>query len=269
MSTIKQFPAVALLVAVCLASSGCWWTKYFYNSTALITTMKVETDLLYGTSYFLDPNRSYYGARTTQVEKNGYTTVNGTTNGFAEDVRSNLSVPNDWTFLNTNGPCTNMVTYNKRLVHNGVANLECNIDTGYNNSQYVATGLGGYTVDGDEEDVPEPTDLGTNLLVEDEQVQRTEALRSGNGDYSLILLTDGNLVLFYNGNHGQWDTNTAGSGATTLVMQGDGNLVLYTSGWTPVWSSGTAGNPGAYLNVQNDGNLVVYSASHSPLWSIW
>jgi hypothetical protein len=93
-----------------------------------------------------------------------------------------------------------------------------------------------------------------------------QSLASCNGDYSLIMQSDGNLVL-YQGSTALWASNTVGSGADEAILQGDGNFVLYTSSGTPVWASNTAGNTGAYLNVQNDGNVVVYSASGAALWS--
>src|SRR6202020_771621 len=93
-----------------------------------------------------------------------------------------------------------------------------------------------------------------------------QALASCNGDYTLIMQGDGNLVL-YEGSAALWASNTVGSGADKAIMQGDGNFVLYTSAGTPVWASDTAGNTGAYLTVQNDGNVVIYSASGAALWS--
>src|SRR5579862_7979948 len=56
------------------------------------------------------------------------------------------------------------------------------------------------------------------------------------------------------------------NGQFTLVMQGDGNLVEYAGGTTALWNSGTSGHPGAYLAMQSDANAVVYSATNSPLW---
>jgi hypothetical protein len=93
-----------------------------------------------------------------------------------------------------------------------------------------------------------------------------QSLASCNGDYTLIMQGDGNLVL-YQGSTALWASGTVGSGADEAIMQGDGNFVLYTSSGTPVWSSNIPGNAGAYLDVQNDGNVVIYSASGSTLWS--
>jgi hypothetical protein len=55
-------------------------------------------------------------------------------------------------------------------------------------------------------------------------------------------------------------------GRYTLVMQSDGNLVLYSADGTPLWTSGTGGQPGSYALMQNDGNFVVYNAGNVPLW---
>jgi hypothetical protein len=93
-----------------------------------------------------------------------------------------------------------------------------------------------------------------------------QSLASCNGDYTLIMQGDGNLVLYQSGT-ALWASSTVGSGADEAIMQGDGNFVLYTSSGTPVWASNTAGNAGAYLDVQNDGNVVIDSASGSALWS--
>jgi hypothetical protein len=93
-----------------------------------------------------------------------------------------------------------------------------------------------------------------------------QSLASCNGDYTLIMQGDGNLVL-YQGGTALWASGTVGSGADEAIMQGDGNLVLYTSSGTPVWASNTAGNAEGYLDVQNDGDVVIYSASGSSLWS--
>jgi len=107
---------------------------------------------------------------------------------------------------------------------------------------------------------------GCGELTANQQLTSNQSLASCNGDYTLIMQSDGNLVL-YQGSTALWASNTVGSGADEAIMQGDGNFVLYTSSGSPVWSSGTAGNAGAYLDVQNDANVVIYSASGSALWS--
>jgi hypothetical protein len=249
-------------------SAGCWIDRYFYQSAAFIHTVTYEVDDLYGTTVYLDPNRGYSGIKTTNVEKYGYGSVSGTTNGYGDDTRNNLSVPNRWTFQNTNGACAGLITYNNDLPHMGTAELRCRVYTGYNHSQYTALELAGDTVDGDDNNVPAPTNVGSSLYANDE-VGLTEGMFSSTTDYSLVLLNDGNLVQSYNGNDALWETGTDGSGAVRLLMQGDGNLVMYDGSWNPVWDTGTQGNSGAWFAVQDDGNLVVYTSQGQPLWSRW
>jgi Beta-galactosidase len=109
-----------------------------------------------------------------------------------------------------------------------------------------------------------PVPCGT--LTAGHELTSGQSLASCNGDYTLTMQGDGNLVL-YQGGTALWASNTSGSAADEAVMQGDGNFVLYTSSGSAVWSSGTAGNDGASLAVQNDGNVVLYSASGSALWA--
>jgi hypothetical protein len=92
-----------------------------------------------------------------------------------------------------------------------------------------------------------------------------QSLTSCNGDYTLDMQGDGNLVLYRSGT-ALWASNTSGSAADKAAMQGDGNFVLYTSTGSAVWNSRTNGNDGADLVVQNDGNVVIYSASGTALW---
>jgi len=91
-------------------------------------------------------------------------------------------------------------------------------------------------------------------------------LRSPNGEFTLAMQTDGNLVIY--GPSGPiWASNTGGTGgANYLAMQTDGNLVVYQSGGHPVWASNTGGT-GNYLAMQSDGNLVVYQPGGHPLWA--
>jgi hypothetical protein len=103
-------------------------------------------------------------------------------------------------------------------------------------------------------------------LTANQQLAANQSVASCNGDFTLIMQGDGNLVL-YQGSTALWASNTVGSGADEAIMQGDGNFVLYTSAGSPVWASNTPGNAGAYLEVQNDGNVVIYSASGTALWS--
>jgi hypothetical protein len=85
--------------------------------------------------------------------------------------------------------------------------------------------------------------------------------------YLLVLLQDGNLVLYSPGNSVLWVSKTWGNTPLALTMQMDGNLVLYgypwgTSGMPPqqLWASYTAGVGPCYLNLgADDGGLAVIS----------
>ncbi len=93
-----------------------------------------------------------------------------------------------------------------------------------------------------------------------------ERLTSANGQFSLALQTDGNLVL-YEGGEAVWASGTDGREVSKAIMQEDGNLVLYATDGEPVWASETDGNNGAYLLLQDDRNLVIYSAEGNPIWA--
>ncbi|MEW1641915.1 D-alanyl-D-alanine carboxypeptidase family protein [Streptomyces sp. NPDC091219] len=93
-------------------------------------------------------------------------------------------------------------------------------------------------------------------------------LQSPDGRYTLIMQTDGNLVLYRGSDPALWASGTAGRPGTVAQMQTDGNLVLYAPGHVPIWASSTAGHPGAYLELQNDGNAVIYrDPGHVAVWA--
>lgn len=96
-----------------------------------------------------------------------------------------------------------------------------------------------------------------------------DSLRSNNGDFSLDMQSDGNLVLYGNTDPRKvlWKTKTDGKDIAKCIMQKDGNLVLYRHNEDAEWSTKTDGHIGAYLDLQDDGNLVVYSSSRDKaLW---
>jgi hypothetical protein len=90
---------------------------------------------------------------------------------------------------------------------------------------------------------------------------------SCDGRFSLVMQSDGNLVLYQNGVGALWASNTFGSTGATAAMQSDGNFVLYNTAAKPLWSTGTYTSPGASLAIQNDGNLVVYASNGAPIWA--
>jgi len=94
------------------------------------------------------------------------------------------------------------------------------------------------------------------------------ALVSPSGRYRLILQSDGNLVLYWEGQP-LWNSATRGDAPDHLIMQNDGNLVIY-QGLNVLWDSKSGGgvrSNGYYLSLQNDGNAVVYSPANRPIWT--
>ena len=94
-------------------------------------------------------------------------------------------------------------------------------------------------------------------------------LVSRNGNYVVVLQTDGNVVLYRYPGTAMWQTRTYGTpspGDNVMLMADDGNLVVLDVNNVVRWQSGTAGNPGAFAVLQNDGNFVVYTAGGRPLW---
>lgn len=90
---------------------------------------------------------------------------------------------------------------------------------------------------------------------------------SPNGSYTLVMQSDGNLVLYVRGGGALWSSRTANHPGATAWMQGDGNLVVYSPSGAALWSSGTSGHSGSGLSVQNDGNVVIYSPTGVALWA--
>jgi len=92
--------------------------------------------------------------------------------------------------------------------------------------------------------------------------------------HTLIMQSDGNVVLYNSQSQPLWWTNTGGliEPREFIMQENDGNLVLYDTSGQPHWASKTWGNHGAFLNVQDDGNLVVYragSATETADNSLW
>ncbi|HEX9001315.1 MAG TPA: hypothetical protein VGB07_15525 [Blastocatellia bacterium] len=109
-------------------------------------------------------------------------------------------------------------------------------------------------------------DKGNRLSV-GEQLGVGQSLKSNNGAYTLVLQTDGNLVLYKTGGSHTWAAFPK-PGGTKLILQGDGNLVLYASDNRVMWSSGSNVCKGAsFLVLQDDGNLVIYNSDNRAIWS--
>ncbi len=119
------------------------------------------------------------------------------------------------------------------------------------------TGAGGY-------DVTVPR--GGYLLGGNQQLDLGQYLQSPDKRYTLLLQSDGNLVLYGPGYHVLWQSGTSGQSVSRALMQTDGNFVLYRANNTSVWQTGTSNSSANRIVVQNDGNLVVYRPNDTWVW---
>lgn len=105
------------------------------------------------------------------------------------------------------------------------------------------------------------------VLNAEEQLLQGQYISSRSGIYAMILQSDGNAVLYFNGVNANgsgnrtagWATNT--SNGHHLRMQIDGNLALYKSDNSWAWTSGSGGKPynaSRKLVLHEDGRLIIY-----------
>lgn len=92
-----------------------------------------------------------------------------------------------------------------------------------------------------------------------------QSIVSPNGQWSLEMQTDGNLVLYAPRHSAIAESRTAGEPEVILQMQRDGNLVLRAKGNRPIAASSTEDHPGTVLQVQDDGGVVLYAPGHQAL----
>lgn len=109
--------------------------------------------------------------------------------------------------------------------------------------------------------------VGSDYLYAGQELTQNQALTSENGEYALVLQTDGNLVLYGQDVTAYWSSDTDGEGGTYALMQTDGNFVVYDAYYDPLFWTNTDGNSGAFLRVQDDSNVVVYSSGWVALWA--
>lgn len=110
---------------------------------------------------------------------------------------------------------------------------------------------------------PEPS-MSQDMLI-NAGLGSNQSLLSQNGRYTLVMQSDGNLVI-YNAGTAIWASDTFRSGANRAFMQDDGNFVVYQNN-AAKWQSNTPRSGGVRLVMQNDGNLVIYNVNNSPVWA--
>lgn len=113
---------------------------------------------------------------------------------------------------------------------------------------------------------PEANAATTNRLYAGERLTAGQKIVSDSGKLSLVMQSDGNLVLYAPGSSARWDTNTQDNPGAYATLQTDGNLVVYTAAGKALWNAGTGGSGAAFLQIQDDGNVVLYTAAPRSVW---
>jgi len=118
--------------------------------------------------------------------------------------------------------------------------------------------------------VMRPADQAAYSLKEGQTITVDQSITSLNGKYRCVVQSDGNFVMYKNGNSAPWATGTSSNVRPFfLTLQGDGNLVLYDAKNKALWASGTNGKgiSPRQLIMQDDGNLVLYDAKMNPIFA--
>jgi hypothetical protein len=115
---------------------------------------------------------------------------------------------------------------------------------------------------------PPPPPPVTPQLEPGQQLTPGQWISSRGGASHLVHQTDGNVVIYTNGQP-VWSTNTYGTATATLSMQPDGNLVLYAAEGSAnaLWSSGTWEYPGSYARVLDVGELQIIAPGGAVVFS--
>lgn len=108
---------------------------------------------------------------------------------------------------------------------------------------------------------------GTSTLNTGELLSPGQYLISPNQEYTAVLQSDGNFVLYDSFNNALWASNTFDTEVNNIVMQYDCNLVIYDSNAIPTWATFTTTHSSCSLQIQNDGNLVIYTGDNVPVWA--
>jgi hypothetical protein len=179
-------------------------------------------------------------------------------------------VPANWRFkvsFPSNGVCYNIWAPAKPMIGGGIYNYTCptyysgGVIVGYDDPRTQSVDETGQTI-------LDPNNIGELLDSNNQFMFPGDGLVSANGGYTLIYLSDGNLVEYSSSFTAVWMSWTSGSGGGNAhVHLQEGDLVIYNASTTPVFTTNTGGHSGAYMVCQNDGNIVIYDSGGTPLWS--
>ena len=88
-----------------------------------------------------------------------------------------------------------------------------------------------------------------------------DSVVSDNGQYTFILQTDSNIVLYINYNtpnqKSLWSAHTVGKGIEQVTMETDGKLLGFDSAGHKVWSLGVDAPKNSFLQVTDDGRAAI------------
>jgi len=106
--------------------------------------------------------------------------------------------------------------------------------------------------------------LGTN-----QGLHIGESITSPDGNVSLVMQPDGDLVIKKNSDGTVlWHSGTAGKGGVIAWMNWDGNLRVEAPGGEShkLWDNGAHGHKDARARIENGGNLFVWDGSNHQIW---
>jgi serine protease len=111
-----------------------------------------------------------------------------------------------------------------------------------------------------------PVAPGVDRLSAGQQLFSGQRLTSPNGQYTLVMQADGNLVVWAPGSRPIWDTRSWGNAGARMAVQADGNLVVWAADRRVLWHSDTWGQSGGRLVLQDDGNVVLTNSGGTAIW---
>ncbi|GLL00940.1 hypothetical protein [Dactylosporangium matsuzakiense] len=110
---------------------------------------------------------------------------------------------------------------------------------------------------------------GTTKLTAGQRLLAGQSRAAPNGQFTLLMQPDGNLVLQNAAKAVLWRSNTGGHPGASLRMQADGNLAVYEGGTgstTALWSTKTTGRAATYLQVLDNGTVTLNTAAGQAVW---
>jgi len=110
------------------------------------------------------------------------------------------------------------------------------------------------------------TPFGCGIIYPGQRLQADNSFPSCDGRFALVLTGVGELRLMQ-GSRELWSVLRPAGPGGTLMLRTDGNLVLTSGSGSEIWAEGAGSHPGARLQVQDDGNLVLLDAELHPLWA--